>query len=180
MGTPRNFLAAAMPVLLLLLLVVVIRLLPGAMPVTELAPPPALPDGKRFDPVPPPTMKPADATIRRALVAQATGQITAFRASNFEKALEFSSPGFRSSWTSGRFGEMVKRDFPAFVRPGKLTFGEALVREKMASLEILLTDTGGIESRFMYSFFKDQGSWYVVSCSPMGPPMKNGRPAVFP
>lgn len=121
-------------------------------------------DDNRSVPVRPPFLRPATPDIRRALIAQATNQIKALRAGDFEKALEFTVPGARGAGAGEQFGKMLKAWYPALLKPGKTTFGTARGREKIANLEIALTDKSGDERYFLYSFVEEQGTWYIESC----------------
>lgn len=170
--TPRKYLVAATPILLLLLLVGGMRVLTGATSPVGAGLPPL--DDKDFLLVRPPAMKRANPQIRHALIAQATDQIKALRAGDYDKALEYTAPDARGAWTGAEFERIFKEWYPGLLKPGKMTFGMAGVRDRRAdlktraNLEIIRTDAAGEESGFLYSFIAEQGNWYVENCTSTG------------
>ena len=52
---------------------------------------------------PAPLMRPADATLQKALESPVRGQLSAIRKGDYTAAITFSAPSFRNSWNPKRF-----------------------------------------------------------------------------
>lgn len=108
--------------------------------------------------------KPATKTERTAAQKTISSQLQAFAASNWKEAVKFQSAGLRDNFPSPEsFGQMIEQTYPAFVRPKKVTYGNALSVNGSIQFEVTLQGQDNSQTRALYMLTKEKGNYRIQS-----------------
>jgi hypothetical protein len=101
---------------------------------------------------------------RKAAIRSIQGQLDAFKAGDFEKAVSYQSAGLKENFASTEaFRQMMERSYPQFVRWTKVSFGESVSDESGDRVHIPATVTGedGRTVEAVYLMRREDGLYKV-------------------
>lgn len=92
------------------------------------------------------------------------GQITAFRADDFDTAFGYAAPGIRQMFgTPQNFGTMVRQGYPMVWRPGLVEFLQSEEEGGTWRQDVLITDAEGRLYRLAYAMVETPEGWKIAA-----------------
>ena len=100
--------------------------------------------------------------IRDEVRAVVEAQLAALRTGDFETAYDFAAAGIRRQFDARLFAAMIKRGYPALLRPGQSDLG--VVRdngEGLAQILVTMTDRQNRSTVYRYILDKEEAGWRI-------------------
>ena len=94
-------------------------------------------------------------------------QLAALRAGDFDQAYGFAAEGIRRQFDARLFGAMIKRGYPALLRPGQSDLG--VVRddgENLAQVLVTVTDRQKRITVYRYWLVQEEAGWRISGVVP--------------
>lgn len=114
-----------------------------------------------------PEMRLSSKKVRDEVRAIVEGQLAALQAGKFEVAYGYAASGIKRQFDEQVFTLMIKRGYPALVRPGKVDPG--LVRDDgkgSAQVVVTVTDQLNREITYRYLLVKEAVGWRISGVVP--------------
>ena len=100
--------------------------------------------------------------VRDAVHAVVEGQLAAVRAGDFERAYAFAAAGIKAQFDARLFGLMIRRGYPALLRPGQTDIG--IVRDNSqgtAQVVVTVTDAAKRDTTYRYRLVQETAGWRI-------------------
>ena len=109
-----------------------------------------------------PELRLSSRKTRDEVRAVVEAQLAALRAGDFEAAYDFASAGIRRQFDARLFAAMIRRGYPALLRPGQSDLG--IVRDDgadQAQILVTVTDRQGRSTVYRYLLEKEEAGWRI-------------------
>ncbi len=102
--------------------------------------------------------------------ATVRSQLEAFQNENFKGAYGFAHSDVKARFTEVEFEQMVRQQFRAMLDVAGSRYGEVVMNDRAAQLEVIMTDKAGQRSGYRYTLLKDGGEWRIAGVVPFEAP----------
>lgn len=110
-------------------------------------------------------VRPCDEATVAAIDEVIDGQLAAFRAGDFERALSFASAGFRARVPPERFEQLITQGFPAVREAKGHRSAQCLTDGQQAAVLVVVTGREGSDA-LAYQMVREDGRWRINGAQP--------------
>lgn len=133
------------------------------------------------DPIEDATQTEGDCTdeVREILGSTIDAQLDAFRAGDWEAALELATEDFRSGFDPARFQAVIESEFPIVAAHVDRAFGPCAVSaDGEAQFAVEVTDDTGASRGLAYLLSREDGAWHIGGAIPLDAPPGDDGPLI--
>lgn len=107
-----------------------------------------------------------DDELRATFVTSVDGQLDAIVERDWDGALDFASPGFRSGIDADGFRDIILEGFPVVAEVADRSIGECTVADREGTMLVTVEDGSGGRQLLLYLFERDDERWGISGAVP--------------